>query len=586
MTSRGRLTGSVLFRLAAGYVLVALILAAAWVWSLYAPLNSAVLRQQQANLTAVAQSAALVTSQPGVSATSIAEQLVARTDLRLTIVAADGGVLADSDRNPASMENHAGRPEVAAALDGRTGADQRVSATEGVEQLYVAVPGSLEGERVAIRVSQPTAEIDAIAARSRRIGLLLLAVALAIVAAVSTAATRTATRPTAELSAAAARMASGDLHTPLPPVPADLEGLATSIGLLRDQTRERLEALDAERRSLSMTLDGLPDAVLVFESGRVLLGNRPARALTGMSAQSSRGATLEELGLPGSVSSVLRGLLGSGEARTLELEPDPTGRTLRLSVTPLGEPDTPGRTIVTISDITERARLERVRRDFVANASHELKTPVSGMLLLSESAMHAASDGDAEQSLQFTSQIHGEAQRLQRLVMDLLDLSRLEGADSRDEVTDVKQAVERALTSHRAAAARKGLSLESDLGAVRDEDVFVKLGDTDLTIALDNLLDNAIAYTDSGSVTVGVTAAVGTAAISVVDTGVGISAEHRDRVFERFYRVDRGRSREQGGTGLGLALVRHVATRHGGTVAVHSEPGSGSTFTLTLPRAL
>jgi two-component system, OmpR family, phosphate regulon sensor histidine kinase PhoR len=171
-------------------------------------------------------------------------------------------------------------------------------------------------------------------------------------------------------------------------------------------------------------------------------------------------------------------------------------------------------------------------------------------------------------------------------VSDLLDLSRLDSAPAPDAVTDVRQAIDNAIAGHRAAARRKELALEVDLSSVRGIDVFVNAEPTDVAIALDNLLDNAIAYTEAGSVAVSVKATESSVRVKVKDTGVGINAEHLGRIFERFYRIDRARSRHSGGTGLGLALVRHVVERSGGSVAVASEPGVGTTFTITLPRAL
>jgi two-component system, OmpR family, phosphate regulon sensor histidine kinase PhoR len=283
---------------------------------------------------------------------------------------------------------------------------------------------------------------------------------------------------------------------------------------------------------------------------------------------------------------VIRERAADSAAATVELEPDPTGRALRIIVAPL-EPGVPGtRTIVVISDITERARLERVRRDFVANASHELKTPVAGIRLLAESAETAAADGDDEQAVAFARQIATEIERLQRLVGDLLDLSRLESAPAPDAICDLRVVVDNAVVSHRAAAFRKGLDLEIDLSAVRDTDVFAAADPTDVAIALDNLLDNAIAYTEAGAVSVAVDTDESYVTVSVADTGSGIPAEELPRIFERFYRVDRGRSRDSGGTGLGLALVRHVVERSDGSVNVTSELGSGSTFTLRLRRAV
>jgi signal transduction histidine kinase len=229
--------------------------------------------------------------------------------------------------------------------------------------------------------------------------------------------------------------------------------------------------------------------------------------------------------------------------------------------------------------------VERVRRDFVANASHELKTPVSAIHLLAVSATDAASDGDTDQALAFAAQIEQESARLGRLVGDLLDLSRLEATPAEGTIADLREAVSNALAGHGAAASERGLELAVDDSDIAGVDVFARVDPTDLAIALDNLLDNAIKYTEQGSVTVRTEAGADFVRVLVTDTGVGIPEEDLSRIFERFYRVDRARSRESGGTGLGLALVRHVVERSGGTVEVSSAISEGTSFTVTLPRA-
>jgi signal transduction histidine kinase len=381
-------------------------------------------------------------------------------------------------------------------------------------------------------------------------------------------------------------MAAGNLSVAVPAdMPTDLQVLANALETLRRQMRSRLDALEAEQRTLRTALDGLTDAVFLLEGSVIRYSNDAAGRIFRTPASGWRDSAIDHVGLPASLTSVITAHIGGSRPYAAELEPDPTGTTLRLLVVPLETGNGRPRTLAVVSDVTERAQLERVRRDFVANASHELKTPVAGIQLLAESAETAAEDGDITQSLDFTRQIEAEASRLKRLVGDLLDLSRLESAAAPDALTDVRQAVDNAIAGHRGAAARSGLLLEVDLSSVRGQDVFVKAEPTDFAVALDNLLDNGIAYTESGSVRIKVRASDATVRIDVTDTGPGISGEHLPRIFERFYRVDRARSRESGGTGLGLALVRHVVERSGGTVSVKSELGHGATFTLRLPRA-
>jgi two-component system phosphate regulon sensor histidine kinase PhoR len=584
LTRLARIADSYRARLVGGYVLVAVVFALAWGWSLYGPVQTAALREQQSNLVAVAQTAALYSAETTASASRVAATVVAGTDIRVTIVASDGRVLADSEHDPASMENHAARPEIAAALAGRIGEDRRTSATEGIPELYVAVPARLEGRKVVLRVSRPMSEIRSIEQTSRTIGLWLLAAALVIALAIATWASGAASRPIRELSDAAERMAAGNLSAEIPSVPADLEALASALETVRRQMRARLGALESEQRTLRTALNGLWDAVFLLEGEDIRYANDAAGRLFRSPVTGWRDTPLRAAGLPESLCSAIRAKIGSAEPYVADLEPDPLGTALRLLVIPLG-PGEDTRTLVVVSDITDRARLDRIRRDFVANASHELKTPVAGIQLLAESASTAAADGDVEQSLAFTKQIDSEATRLKHLVGDLLDLSRVESAPTTDSVADVRQVIGNALAGHQGAAGRRRLSLSTDLTAIQGRDVFVAADPTDVAVALDNLLDNAIAYTETGSVRVSVEASDEDVWIEVADTGPGIAAEHLPRIFERFYRVDRARSRNSGGTGLGLALVKHVAERNNGSATIASEEGSGTTVRIRLPRA-
>ena len=573
-------------RLIIGYLLVAAVFSAAWLWSLYGPVTRIVLQEQERNLKSVARTSALYAAEASGTPQAVSEQLVTGADVRVTIVSADGTVMADSRNDSASMDNHASRPEVSAALRGETGVARRISKTDGADELYIAVPTTWDGEPAVLRVSQPIAEIGSIARASRQLGLLLLLSAIVIASAIAAWASGAAAKPIRELSSAAQHMAGGGLEVAIPEVPADLIPLAEALEALKRQMRARLAALGAEQKTLRTALNGLSDAVFLLEGGTIRYANGAAGRIFKMPSGGWRDAELAGVGLPESLVGQIFAHLGADQPYAAELQPDPLGRTLRLAVIPLEAGHGDGRTLAVVSDVTERARLDRVRRDFVANASHELKTPVSGIQLLAESAGNAAADGDVEQSLHFSAQIHTEAVRLERLVRDLLDLSRLETAAPSGELTDIRQAIENAVVSHRTAAIRGGLSLEVDLSAIRGVDVFVSAEPTDMAVALDNLLDNAIAYTELGIVSLTVTATDTTVRISVTDTGSGIPAEHLPRIFERFYRIDRARSRESGGTGLGLALVRHVVERSGGTVIVASEEGVGTTFTVSLRRAV
>ena len=513
-----RWASSYRLRLAIGYLLIVAVFALAWAWSLFGPLTSAVIDQQREHLQAVAQAGTLVLADSDVGVEEIATRLVARTDLRLTVVAADGTVLADSDEDPSTMENHAARAEIVTALEGDVGTDRRLSATQGTEQIYVAVPASYEGDRVVLRVASPLDEVNAVAAQARRTGLILLAFALVFAALVVSRLVRIAAEPISELTRAAQAMAEGRLGVTIPQATGELNMLSDALENLRDQMRHRLEDLEAEQRNLRAVLDGLSDAVFLLHGDRVRFANRAASELFRKPATGWRNRAFDNAGLPASVYGGVMEVLGDRTSGAFECGPDPHGRYLRVAVIDLNPADSSRRTLVTVGDITERTSVDAVRRDFVANASHELKTPASAIQLLAESAVDAASHGDSDQAVEFARQIAAESARLGNLVRDLLDLSRLEAGADTVGTTDMRAAVENTLLAHRNAASESGLGTSFDDEAT-GVDAYVRADATDVAVALDNLLDNAIKYTESGSVSVSLCADEKTVTVSIQDTG-------------------------------------------------------------------
>ncbi len=581
---RSRLRSSFRLRLTLGYVAVLAVLAVAWLASLFGPLTGAIKAQQQAHLATIARSYALALEYAAGSPQDFVER-VAAPDLHVSVVAADGRVLGDNREPVASIPNQTGLPEVRAALDGQVGYDVRRSRT-GEEHMYVAVPARYGGGPSAIRVSESLASVGALAAETRSAGLLGLALAIAVALFVTARLSSDAVAPIKRLTSAANAIAAGDLQQRVTRETGDLEVLSDALADLVRQVRARTRASEREQSNLRTVLDGLDDGVMLIDGDVVRLANGAMSQLFKMPFGGWRDRPLSRSGLPPTLLAAIRRSGDTG--RTVQdIGPDPMGRTIRVTVVPVGIIEGAFRTLVVISDVSERARLDAVRRDFVANASHELKTPAAAIQLLAESAASAASDGEAEQALAFVAQMRAEADKLRTLVLDLLDLSRLEQTGRGEAVTDVREAIDLALSGHRPAAEAKSLVIGRDLRAVEDEDVYVAVEPTDVAVAFDNLLSNAINYTEAGGVVVRVSLSGDSiVAIEVSDTGVGIPADALPRVFERFFRVDKGRSRDSGGTGLGLSLVRHVVERNGGDVSIASEVGVGTTVTLLLPRAV
>jgi signal transduction histidine kinase len=379
-----------------------------------------------------------------------------------------------------------------------------------------------------------------------------------------------------------------------------VEALAIALGLvvlalsgwlwLRDRARlrARLERLERERAELAeraaadaarlaearLVLGAMREGVVLFDAeGRTALANRTAEELLGGAPRSV------ETTLPLALREAILGARGERRARTADLQAGSPPRVLRAEAVPAAED---GSVLLVLRDVTEARRLESVRRDFVANASHELKTPVASIRAAAETLRAVASE-DPGAVAGFAERIEREAVRLSRIVSDLLDLSRLEAgpeAEAEDVALDalLREEVERV----RPAAEEAGVALT----LAAEPTPPVRGSARDLALMARNLLENAIAYTRAGGrVDVAVRAEEGEVVLTVADTGIGIPSRDLDRIFERFYRVDRARSRETGGTGLGLSIVRHVVENHRGTVRVRSELGRGSTFEVRLPAA-
>jgi two-component system sensor histidine kinase SenX3 len=325
---------------------------------------------------------------------------------------------------------------------------------------------------------------------------------------------------------------------------------------------------------LTEALDKASQGVVVCDAeGRVIFHNAVARAL----AEARDGDLLADKAI---TSALERALEGSLYEETLDLY-SPARHTLEIRAFPLEARPSPAGAVAFVNDISELRRLEAVRRDFVANLSHELKTPLGALSLLAETLDN---EEDPEVVARLTARVGAEATRFTRLVDDLLDLSRLEagGMGPRAPVS-LATLVAEAGEGFKDQAAAKGIKFQV---SPIDEELVVLASRRDMVSAITNLVDNAIKYSEpGGAVCIQAERADGRACLSVRDEGIGIPSRDQERIFERFYRVDRARSRSTGGTGLGLAIVRHVAEYHGGEVSVQSVEGEGSIFTLCLPLA-
>ncbi len=526
--------------------------------------------------------AALIIEQAEVGADpdSLVDLLGQSVGHRVTLIDADGRLLGDSDLDPAGLaqaQSHADRPEVILARQGRLGSAERTSATVGTPFLYVARVVEWQGEEVVLRLASPLDGIRSTLIRSREsvalAGLLTMLIAMVVAWRLSKA----MARPLVALAERAGRMARGDFQKPVPRTTRvrELHDLALAFNRLTDELQSRLQELGRERDEMQALIDCMAEGVVALtRDGRILRTNRAARELLQFPEPpvfASVGSVIRQ--------SNLRELLEESVVRPVSAQEIAFGdRHFIVSSRMLDQ----GGAVTTFLDITEIRRLEQVRRDFVANASHELKTPLTSMRGFAETLL----EGDPPEDLrrEFLGSIRANSIRLQHLVDNLLDLSRLESGrwTARREVVDLAEAAVGAwddLEMGALPARELEFEIEGEGSAVADEQGLQQI--------FQNLLDNARRYTpDGGHIRVRIRATTDDQwMVDVADSGVGIPSTSIPRIFERFYRADTSRAREVGGTGLGLAIVRHLVQAMGGTVSAESELGRGTTIRFTLPMA-
>jgi len=509
---------------------------------------------------------------------------------RLTVIRRNGAVIADSEKNPASMDNHSGRPEIEAARDRGEGVAVRMSATVKKPMMYLALPVEAEGERLGfVRASLPLTAVEERLSSLRRViwaGAALTAL-LALVPGFAVA-HRFLSR-LVSMTQAAQAIAAGAYGERVSPRGRDELGmLGRAFNLMAAELRSRMDTIAAERNRLGAILTSMVEGVIAVDaSERVIHMNTAAARLLGTDGEESRGRPIWEIARRHEISQALADVLRSGEggARELRLTAGAEEKTLEVRLSPLRDADSRvAGAVMVFHDISNLKRLEGIRREFVANVSHEIKTPVTAIRALVET-LAEDSEMAPETRARFLAKLSGQAARLSALVGDLLTLSRLESEKERyaRERLDLRAVVREVAERLEVAGTAKGLALSLELSP---EPIEVDADREALTQAVSNLVDNAIKYTEAGGkVSVCLERRQDEAVLEVTDTGVGIAAPHLDRIFERFYTVDRSRSRERGGTGLGLAIVKHVALAHGGSVGVESTPGVGSTFKMVLPLA-
>jgi two-component system phosphate regulon sensor histidine kinase PhoR len=517
--------------------------------------------------------ASRVANAPRESLPGITKEAARDSGERATVIDSSGRVLADSEADPATMENHAERPEFASALQGQIGSATRSSRTVGVDFLYDAVP--IPGG--AVRLAHPLSAVRDANRQVRNDLLKSSAVAALIALVLAFIATQSIGRRLARITDFAERVAAGDLSARIEEESSDeIAHVASALDKTARKLEEGFQTVEASRQTLETLLNSMQEAVIaVAEDGRVLWANQRMERLLPSGVRLG-----EPLVQSARDPEILRSVQAALETRDITVARAAkifSGRIFDVTAAPM-----PGGGVVAVMhDQTDVERVEKTRRDFIANVSHELRTPLTSIQGYAETVLD--NDSLADSTREFLEIIRKNALRMSRLTEDLLVLARVESGELKlnFQIVMPQELLEEAVQTFQEIAASRGI----EVSVMNTASSAVWVDRDAIHQVFTNLIDNALKYGDQGGkVLVGACETEEGVQFYVRDFGSGIPSEHLPRLFERFYRVDKARSRESGGTGLGLAIAKHVVRAHGGTIKAESELNHGSTFYFTMPR--
>jgi len=513
------------------------------------------------------------------------------SNTRFTVILPNGRVIGDSQKKPERMDYHGNRPEIITALKSGTGSSERFSATLNHQMMYVALRLSDQERHLGVlRTAIPVTALDkalhAIEIRTA-IGGLVIALLAAIITLYMT---RRISRPIEEMKRGAELFASNDLTHRLPAPPStELAGLADAMNVMAQQLEDRIQTIINQRNEYEAVLSSMVEGVMAIDQDETIISiNQAALDMLKIKSSEAKGRAIQEVVRNRQfLDFVIDSLAGKTlEEKDVEIQ-GPERRIINIRSMALRNAAMQSiGSLVVLNDVTKIRQLENIRKDFVANVSHEIKTPLTAIKGFVET-LQLSMKGDQADNLKFLGIIDKHVNRLNAIVEDLLALARIEQINEKASVTlqkrRLKHLVENAVNVVQHRAEKKHISFEIEMAA----DPHIKVDSTLFEQALVNLLDNAVAYSpEHEQVTISTAQEKKAFVISIADNGIGISQLHLPRLFERFYRVDKARSRKHGGTGLGLAIVKHIVQAHGGEVTVNSQPGRGSVFSIHLAEAL
>ncbi|HXH85467.1 MAG TPA: ATP-binding protein [Nitrospira sp.] len=532
---------------------------------------------------------------------SIVRELGSRALARVTLINSEGQVLADSavlDRDLSTVENHRTRPEIERAAVTGFGTDLRSSQTTGERTLYRAVRLGDLGQTsppIYLRLGLPMTTLDEGLSKLKRNLMLAFVTAFMIAVGLSIWLAGSLTRPLLDMATAARQLAAGDHTVHIRTSSHDeVRVLADTLNHMTDELKSKIGELSEDRSQLLAMLTSMVEGVMVLDyRGRVLQVNPALERMFGVTRAETRGRQVSELFRHPELNQLVSNVLASRVGQEDEIVLAPSGRCLHIEASVAGgQQENEACAVLVFHDITELRRLENIRKDFVANVSHELRTPLTSIKGYVEALLDGGKD-DPDTSVRFLDIILKQSDRLNLILEDLLQLSKIESGQVqfKREPLHIGSVVERTIAMIKPLADKKHHRLIAQVSS----DLPLVNGDQErLVQVLANLVDNAIKYTPEGGQITVTARRIPIAEnrtepqqdgieLSVTDTGIGIPEQDRPRVFERFYRVDKARSRELGGTGLGLAIVKHIVEGHGGQVWVEGNRPTGSRFVVWLP---
>ncbi len=514
--------------------------------------------------------------------------LASRVNSRFTVIDLDGRVVADSEKDPqsvAKMENHLSRPEVYQALQRGIGQEIRYSSTLKIDMLYVAVLIKQGNVNIGVlRLALPLTSVQKVLSAVRRTILVSLFFTLGLAFLLGSVLAQTIIRPLNRIIYTSKKFAQGDFKRRIFYLATDEVGqLATTLNKMAQDIEEKMREIDTKSQHLEAVFNSMVEGVIVTDASEKIISiNHAIEGLFQVSREQAQGGFILEGIRNSEISGLINEALKKAEFISREVVLVlPEFRIVQVNVSPVFEKNEVTGSVAVIHDITQLRHLEKIRQDFVANISHELKTPLTSIKGFVETLLDGALE-DKANSLDFLKTIDNHVNRLNALIDDLLELAHLESQEIALNKTRFNLAalVNQIVLGFKAQAKNRNLTISLKLPP--DLEIFADRNKIEQVFS--NLIHNAVKYNkENGSVLIYSELFEAKLKITIEDSGVGIPLKDIPRIFERFYRVDKARSRQLGGTGLGLSIVKHIIELHGGQVGVESTEGLGSKFSLIIP---